>query len=50
MQTYVFTVLVQGEDVQKASATLRENVIDMLRPDGVDIHVTESVRAYGEDE
>lgn len=48
MQTYIFTVVVTGEDVQDAAAALREATIDMSRAqlDGseVNAHVTESVR------
>lgn len=44
-QTYVFTVVVQGDDVQDAAEQLREDVIDAI-PQGVEAHVTESVRAF----
>jgi hypothetical protein len=50
MQTYIFTVVVQGEDVQDAAATMQERTIEAWNSQdatdtvGVTCHVTESVR------
>ena len=48
-QTYIFTVVVQGDDVQDAAEAMHELVMDALlaershRP-GAKVHLTESVR------
>lgn len=44
MQTYIFTVVVQGDDVQEDAESLRETVIEAVGDGSLNVHVTESVR------